>query len=199
MTSLEIGVTMRVEVDLDKCTGHGICESIAEDVFEVQDDGTVRIDENERPESDRDRMQQAVTQCPAALCGWSTSRVIDCKSRARWVPVSSTAWVAKKRNFALLQFGACRDLACHTEFGRRTEPEIAQIANWAIAPSFGGGQRSASDGPAPIAGSPRRHHARRTAFRVSPRCRRARSWSPRECRSTRPRGCGARARRGRCS
>ena len=56
---------MRVEVDLDKCTGHGICESIAEDVFEVQDDGTVRIDENDRPESDRDRMQQAVTQCPA--------------------------------------------------------------------------------------------------------------------------------------
>ena len=57
---------MRVEVDLDKCTGHGICESIAEDVFEVQDDGIVAIDEAERPESDRDRMQQAVTQCPAA-------------------------------------------------------------------------------------------------------------------------------------
>ena len=57
---------MRVEVDLDKCTGHGVCESIAEDVFEVQDDGTVHIDETERPESDRDRMQQAVTQCPAA-------------------------------------------------------------------------------------------------------------------------------------
>ena len=57
---------MRVEVDLEKCTGHGICESIADDVFEVQDDGIVRIDGNERPESDRDRMQQAVTQCPAA-------------------------------------------------------------------------------------------------------------------------------------
>ena len=57
---------MRVEVDLDKCTGHGICESIAEDVFEVQDDGTVHIDEADRAESDRDRMQQAVTQCPAA-------------------------------------------------------------------------------------------------------------------------------------
>jgi len=57
---------MRVEVDLDKCTGHGICESIAEDVFEVQDDGTVRITGDEQPESDRDRMQQAVTQCPAA-------------------------------------------------------------------------------------------------------------------------------------
>jgi ferredoxin len=57
---------MRVEVDLDKCTGHGICESIADDVFEVQDDGTVLILEHERPESDRGRMRQAVTQCPAA-------------------------------------------------------------------------------------------------------------------------------------
>lgn len=57
---------MRVEVDLDRCTGHGICESIAEEVFEVQDDGTVLIHEPERPESDRDRMQQAVTQCPVA-------------------------------------------------------------------------------------------------------------------------------------
>ncbi|MCV7154709.1 ferredoxin [Mycolicibacterium pyrenivorans] len=57
---------MKVEVDLAKCTGHGICESIAEDVFEVQDDGTVVIHDAERPESDRDRMQQAVTQCPAA-------------------------------------------------------------------------------------------------------------------------------------
>jgi ferredoxin len=57
---------MRVEVDLDKCTGHGICESIADDVFEVQDDGTVLILEHERPESDRERMRQAVTQCPAA-------------------------------------------------------------------------------------------------------------------------------------
>jgi ferredoxin len=57
---------MRVEVDLTKCTGHGICESIATDVFEVQDDGTVHIRENERPESDRDRMTEAVTQCPTA-------------------------------------------------------------------------------------------------------------------------------------
>lgn len=57
---------MRVDVDLGKCTGHGICESIAEDVFEVQDDGTVVIAEPDRPESDRGRMQQAVTQCPAA-------------------------------------------------------------------------------------------------------------------------------------
>ena len=40
---VRIGEIMRVEVDLGKCTGHGICESIAEDVFEVHDDGSVRI------------------------------------------------------------------------------------------------------------------------------------------------------------
>lgn len=57
---------MRVEVDLDKCTGHGICESIAEDVFEVTEDGIVQVHGVERPESDRERIQQAVTQCPAA-------------------------------------------------------------------------------------------------------------------------------------
>lgn len=57
---------MRVEVDLDKCTGHGICESIAEDVFEVTEDGIVVIHGDERPQTDRDRMRQAVTQCPAA-------------------------------------------------------------------------------------------------------------------------------------
>jgi len=57
---------MRVEADLSKCTGHGICESIADDVFEVQDDGVVCILDSERPESDRDRMDTAVTQCPTA-------------------------------------------------------------------------------------------------------------------------------------
>jgi ferredoxin len=35
-------------------------------VFEVQDDGVVLIHDSERPESDRDRMQQAVTQCPVS-------------------------------------------------------------------------------------------------------------------------------------
>lgn len=57
---------MHVEVDLDKCTGHGVCESIAEDVFEVTDDGSVVIHDGDRPDGDRDRMRQAVTQCPAA-------------------------------------------------------------------------------------------------------------------------------------
>ncbi|KHO26059.1 ferredoxin [Mycolicibacterium setense] len=57
---------MRVEVDLGKCTGHGICESIAEAVFEVTDAGMVHVHGDEQPETDRERLQQAVIQCPAA-------------------------------------------------------------------------------------------------------------------------------------
>ena len=61
---------MRLEVDVDKCTGHGICESIADDVFEVQDDGLLIIDHDKVAMSDRDRLQQAVIQCPAAALRW---------------------------------------------------------------------------------------------------------------------------------
>jgi ferredoxin len=57
---------MRVQVDVDKCTGHGICESVADDVFEVDDDGLLVIDHDKAAASDRDRLQQAVIQCPAA-------------------------------------------------------------------------------------------------------------------------------------
>ena len=65
-TLWENGDVMRLEVDLDRCTGHGICESIADDVFEVQDDGVVLIHHDRATESGRDRLQQAVIQCPAA-------------------------------------------------------------------------------------------------------------------------------------
>lgn len=57
---------MNVEVDLNKCTGHGICESIAEEVFEVQDDGSMVIDHDHAANLDRGLLTQAVTQCPAA-------------------------------------------------------------------------------------------------------------------------------------
>lgn len=57
---------MDVDVDLTKCTGHGICESIAEDVFEVQDDGSVVIDHERASAVDRSTLARAVTQCPAA-------------------------------------------------------------------------------------------------------------------------------------
>jgi ferredoxin len=55
---------MRIVVDRDCCIGTGICESIADDVFEVADDGTMRILVDELAETDRDRIEQAVARCP---------------------------------------------------------------------------------------------------------------------------------------
>jgi ferredoxin len=57
---------VNVEVDLTKCTGHGICESVAEEVFEVQDDGTVAIDHERAARLDDRLLEKVVTQCPAA-------------------------------------------------------------------------------------------------------------------------------------
>ena len=71
---------MRVEVDLDKCTGHGICESIADDVFEVQDDGIVVIHDNERA-GIRPR-PYAAGRDPVPCCGVAPHRLsAQCRTR----------------------------------------------------------------------------------------------------------------------
>ena len=84
---------MRVEVDLDKCTRHGICESIADDVFEVQDDGSVLIDDTEPPDSDRERMQQGVTQCPAAAATVVVGRSSIPTWRCMWHRIPDGEWI----------------------------------------------------------------------------------------------------------
>jgi ferredoxin len=55
---------MRINVDTDRCTGHGVCESIAEDIFEVGDDGIVHLLIEDVPESRRDEIAEAVAECP---------------------------------------------------------------------------------------------------------------------------------------
>ncbi|HEY2203932.1 MAG TPA: ferredoxin [Pseudonocardia sp.] len=55
---------MRIVVDWDKCTGLGMCEAEAPDVFEVSDDGTLKL-LNECPGSSlRDEVEAAVESCP---------------------------------------------------------------------------------------------------------------------------------------
>jgi ferredoxin len=53
---------MRVTVDRELCVGSGACEMLAPDVFEVDDDGTVHVLQEE-PE-DEDAVRQAAQQCP---------------------------------------------------------------------------------------------------------------------------------------
>ncbi|MFB4316812.1 ferredoxin [Actinomadura sp. 21ATH] len=55
---------MRIEVDLDLCQGHAMCELEAPDVFEVPGKGKVRVLEEEPSEDHRDEVAAAVRYCP---------------------------------------------------------------------------------------------------------------------------------------
>ena len=55
---------MRIEVDLSRCTGLGMCEAEAPDLFEVQDDGSLKV-LNDHPGADQlAAAQAAVDACP---------------------------------------------------------------------------------------------------------------------------------------
>ncbi len=55
---------MRVEADRDVCVGSGTCELLAPDVFEVGEDGVVRVLRPQSGQTDEDAVRDAVAQCP---------------------------------------------------------------------------------------------------------------------------------------
>ena len=55
---------MRILVDRDKCEGLGMCEAMAHEFFEVDDDYTMTVLEESPPESERDSVHAAVEACP---------------------------------------------------------------------------------------------------------------------------------------
>ena len=55
---------MKVHVDLSRCEAHGICEQVAPEVFELDDDDQLHYDA-EPDETLRAKVQQAVAGCPA--------------------------------------------------------------------------------------------------------------------------------------
>ena len=54
----------KVEVDLDLCQGHAMCEIEAPDYFQVPKRGQVEILDSEPPEEARPEIAQAVWACP---------------------------------------------------------------------------------------------------------------------------------------
>lgn len=56
---------MRIVVDRDLCDGHGMCEAMAHEYFELDDDEQLTILNESPPESDRDKVHAAVQACPA--------------------------------------------------------------------------------------------------------------------------------------
>jgi ferredoxin len=55
---------MRIVVDRDKCTGLGMCEAEAPELFEVQDDGSLLVLLDCPGSAARDAAEAAVMSCP---------------------------------------------------------------------------------------------------------------------------------------
>lgn len=55
---------MKITVDYDKCEGLGMCEAMASDYFELDDDEQMHVLDENPPESDRAHVHAAVQACP---------------------------------------------------------------------------------------------------------------------------------------
>ena len=55
---------MRIVVDRRVCEGLGMCESMAHEIFEVDDDDALVIHDETPPESKRAEVSAAVESCP---------------------------------------------------------------------------------------------------------------------------------------
>ena len=55
---------MRVVVDLSMCDLHGLCVETAPEVFEIGDDGALRVLNETPPEDLRATVDKAVRECP---------------------------------------------------------------------------------------------------------------------------------------
>ena len=56
----------KVVVDFDRCESNAVCMGIAPEVFEVRDDDFLYILQEEPADSLRDKVEQAVRNCPKA-------------------------------------------------------------------------------------------------------------------------------------
>jgi ferredoxin len=61
---------MKMHINRDACTGHGLCEGIRPDVFEVGDDGIVQLRTEKFTEADRRDLREAANQCPNQALTW---------------------------------------------------------------------------------------------------------------------------------
>ena len=55
---------MKVKADYDLCEANAMCEALAPDVFEVDDDDNLNLLQEEPPEDLRPKVEEAVRRCP---------------------------------------------------------------------------------------------------------------------------------------
>lgn len=54
----------RIEADWDACEANGMCVAMAPDVFELDDDDNLQIEDETVTAENRERVQRAVAACP---------------------------------------------------------------------------------------------------------------------------------------
>ncbi len=57
---------MKVKVNQDACIGCGACASIAEDVFELNDEGLSQAKEENVSEKNKESVKEAADSCPTS-------------------------------------------------------------------------------------------------------------------------------------
>lgn len=55
---------MKVKVDFDLCESNGLCEAIAPDVFELDDDDFLQLKTEDVTDDNRTDIERAVASCP---------------------------------------------------------------------------------------------------------------------------------------
>ncbi|MCA1982143.1 MAG: ferredoxin [Nocardioides sp.] len=56
----------KISVDWDLCESNGICEAMAPDVFELDDEDLLQIEDPAVTDENRERVERAVAGCPRA-------------------------------------------------------------------------------------------------------------------------------------
>ena len=57
---------MRITADRDVCDGHGMCEAMAHEFFELDDDGLVLVLDETPGDEHRELVDSAVRSCPVS-------------------------------------------------------------------------------------------------------------------------------------
>lgn len=56
----------KIEVDWDRCESNGVCESMAPDVFALDDEDMLQIEDPTVTDENRAAVERAVAACPKA-------------------------------------------------------------------------------------------------------------------------------------
>jgi ferredoxin len=72
VSHVEGAISVRIVVDYSKCSGIGICESIAPKYYEVNDDGELVLLQEDVADADVEAIAKTVAECPSGALSLRT-------------------------------------------------------------------------------------------------------------------------------